>query len=94
MPTTALSVGTSAKQVANISKADEYLDIFIQNLSVNNIYIGSDATVTTATGIKLTAGSAWSNDQRGEPVWVIADAVTSDIRAQYHTYRERNRVRV
>ena len=45
MPTVARSIGVTAEHIAS-PKAGYLLDILIQNLSANVIYVGSDDGVT------------------------------------------------
>lgn len=90
MPTVARSIGVTAEHIAS-PKAGFLLDVLIQNLSVNNVYVGSSSGVTTSNGIKLASNAQYSNDKRGEPVYLIADAATSDVRIEYEIYKEGSR---
>jgi len=86
MPTTSRSIGTTAEQVAAPSKTKPLLDIVIQNLSTNTVYVGSDSGLTIANGIEVLAGREWFDDQRSEPVFLIATDAASDVRMQYVAY--------
>ncbi len=94
MPTVPLSIGTDPVLIANISQIDEFLDIIIQNLSANVVYVGSDNTVATDTGISVAANATHVDDSRGEPVWLIASGANSDVRIQYYRYRWVNGAKV
>lgn len=65
------------------------LNIIVQNLSSNSLYVGHDESVTVDSGIKIAAsGGVWTDDKRGEPVFLIADGENSDVRINYEVYRE------
>jgi len=90
MPTTNRSIGTTSEAIV-IPGKDELVDILIQNLSVNNIYVGAAQEVTTSTGIKIAPNAQYSNDKRGEQVYLIADGAASDVRIHYELYKAGSR---
>lgn len=79
MPTLERTIGTSPVPIA-APKEGFLLDILIQNLSVNNVYVGNSIGVTTSNGIKLVPTATYENDHEEEPIWLIADAASSDVR--------------
>lgn len=84
-------VGISAVFVAKPAHGF-LLNILVQNLSANSLYLGKDASVTIDSGIKITAsGGVWSDDKRADAVYLIADGADSDVRVQYEVYREGTR---
>ena len=71
-----VSVGTTATQIvaANTSR----MEVMIQNLdATNDIYCGSDNTVTTTSGFKIPAGSAFIDDKYNGAYYCIAGATVS-----------------
>jgi hypothetical protein len=94
MPTTKFTIGTTAKLLVP-NQTPELIDCLLQNLSGNDIYIGSSADVTSDNGIKLNAnGGVYENDKRLEPIWVIATAAGSDLRVFVEKYINVNIERV
>ena len=85
MPTVAYTIGATSKLVATINNKP-LLDIIVQNLSANNVYVGSDERVETTTGIKIVPNGYWANDRRAEPVYLVADAAGSDVRITYTNF--------
>ncbi len=92
MPTVARSIEVTSNLIADVHEG-ELLDVIVQNLSANNIYVGSDQNVTIASGIRIVANGYWANDQRAEPVWLISDGAGSDARVTYVAYRKGERSR-
>lgn len=91
MVTQPRSIGTTSECVAN-AKDGHLIDILVQNLSANNVYVGDSPDVTTLTGIKLVATTgSWSNDKRKSSVYLIADGASSDVRVTVETYKEGSR---
>lgn len=84
MPTVARSIGLTAQHIAS-PKEGELLDILVQNLSANNVYVGSDSSVTTSNGVKLVPNGTYANDHEAEPIWLIADGAASDVRIKVET---------
>lgn len=73
----AVSIGTSAAVIlaANTSRAN----LLVQNLSVNDLYIGVDSGVTVANGIEVPPnGSVLIT--HAAAVWGIASGASSDVR--------------
>lgn len=87
MPTTSRTIGTTSKQIYS-PKPDEVADILIQNLSVNNVYLGNNKGVKTTNGIKFVPTATYQNDHEIEPIHLIADAASSDVRIKL-TVRKR-----
>ena len=79
MPTTVRSIGTTSVQIYS-PKPNEVADILIQNLSANNVYVGNSKGVLAADGNKLVPTGIYENDHQIEPIHLIADAASSDVR--------------
>ena len=91
MPTMYNPIGIVAVEIVEPDAFCPLIDIIIQNLSANNIYIGSDQTVTDVTGILIAPNGTWVNDKRAEPIWLIASGAGSDVRIQYSKYKPGDR---
>jgi hypothetical protein len=91
MGTQNVTVGTTPVLVTPTIDDDELIDILIQNLSTNNVYVGTNDAVSTSNGIKLIPGGDYCNDKRRHAVWLIADAASSDVRVCYEKYKVRSR---
>jgi hypothetical protein len=81
-------VGTTPAIRVCQMKEDQYVDLVIQNLSGNNIYVGETDSVSVASGIKVPANSQYSDDKVETNLYVIADGAASDVRVDF-TYRTR-----
>jgi hypothetical protein len=86
MPTLAYVVGTTSREVTVALKPRQLADVQIQNLSVNNVYVGSDQSVDTTSGIKVPPNGQYVNVKRQEPIWLIADGAGSDVRIHVEIY--------
>lgn len=77
---TAQSITTTASQIAATSLAGR-LSITIENLGSKDIYIGASNAVTAANGIKIAAGSSFSETLgAGATIWAITPSGTADVR--------------
>jgi hypothetical protein len=95
MPTQAIIVGITPVPVAiGLEGPDEWIDIIVQNLSANNVYVISSGEGTVADGLRIVANGNHTNDHRGESVWLIADGAASDVRVHYVKYIDTTRFRV
>lgn len=75
----AVTVGTVAA-VLLAANADRRSMIILNN-SANDIYIGSDATVTTANGLKIAAGQTITIDKAPQAaIYAIGSAAGLDVR--------------
>jgi hypothetical protein len=74
----AVSISTSATL---IHEGDSNVDeVVVQNVhATEDIYVGLDASVTTANGVKIPAGSAMSITLRNQSLYGIA-AAAADAR--------------
>lgn len=73
------SVGTSAVLIRSGKSGRD--GIIIQNVHATQVvYIGSDASVATTTGLKVAAGSSVTLDFYNGPVYGIADGASTDVR--------------
>jgi len=96
MPTVSVTVGTTPIPVCRLDQknAYEYMDVIIQNLSANNVYVGSDQALSTASGLKLVATTGvFTNDKRQEEIWLVADGAGSDVRVNYVIYSQSDRIK-
>lgn len=66
-----ISVGTSATQIvaANASRTSV---LVVNNDPTKTLYVGKDSSVTTANGIPVAAGQAFSEDSAGQRVYTGA----------------------
>jgi len=86
MPTVFRLVGLASDPI--VSPREGYLvDALIQNLSANNVYVGSSQEVTAANGIQIPANGDWPIERRSEPIWLIAAGAASDVRIFYELYK-------
>ena len=77
---TAQSITSTASQVAATSLASR-LSITIENLGSKDIFIGASNAVTISTGIKISAGSSFSESLgAAATIWAITVTGTADIR--------------
>jgi hypothetical protein len=86
MPTSAVSVTTSATQI--VAANPIRTGLIIENVGGGTVYLGDDSSVTTSNGIKLAAnatrelffnGGAWQFYYRGDLYGIVATG-TSDVR--------------
>jgi hypothetical protein len=98
MPTVAVPIGTTAYPAVVSDKLtledNIYADVIIQNLSGNNVYVNSEQTGTTSSGLKIAAGGTYTNDHRAEPIFLIADGASSDCRIEYFLFRDTQQKKV
>lgn len=94
MPTNEVIIGLAAIPLFMPSQEGEVADILIVNVSAADIYLGSDATVTTAGGIPLLAGAVYHNHQEIEPLWAIAASAGRAVRIRIIRYLNMNIVRI
>lgn len=74
------TVTTTASQIAATALSGR-LNMIIQNLGSNDIYIGTTNAVTTATGTKIPKGSSMEMGfGAGASVYAIASSGTADVR--------------
>lgn len=74
-----VSIGTSAA----IIKAGRSTrkSVVVQNVHASNdLYVGTDASVATTTGVKLAAGASIEFDDYNGPVYGIASGASTDVR--------------
>ena len=90
MPTTFRLIGLNAEPI--VSPPPGFLvDMLIQNLSANNIEVGSSQELAIGTGIEIAANGNWPIEKRHEPVFLIADGAGSDVRIFYELYKAGSR---
>ena len=93
MPTTRLMIGQTAIPLFTPSEG-EVADILVVNVSAADIYLGSDATVTTANGVPLLIGGVYHNEQEIEPLWAIAASADREVRIRIVRYLNTNIIRI
>lgn len=90
MVTKNVVIGTTIQLVVGCAP-DQVIDILIQNLSANNVYVGDD-DVSSSNGMKIIATTgSYSNDKRKSPVFLVADGASSDVRLCFEIYKEGTR---
>lgn len=95
MPTVARSIGVTPEMICgNLEGPNEWFDVIVQNLSANNVCVLSDGSGDMASGLKIIANGNYTNDHRGEAVWLIADGAASDVRIEYVKFIDSDRMRV
>lgn len=73
-----VTVGTSAVLVITGAVGRE--EVTIQNVHASNIlYLGTDSSVATTTGLKLLAGESMTV-RSGGPIYGIASGASTDVR--------------
>lgn len=76
----ASTIGTSATAVATTAPGGR---VIVQNLGSAPVYLGRDASVTTATGIKIEAGGHIVLDGRRSAVpdlYLVSGTAGQDVR--------------
>ena len=91
MPTFKKIISTTAEPIVATLPKGAFVDVFIQNLSANIIYVVSDGSYDITQGEKIAAGGTFSDDKCSEPVYVIASAASTDIRGNYYVYKDSTR---
>lgn len=91
MPTTNRVINLTAEPIWTTGSSNELVDILIQNLSANNIYVGSGQNVDVTTGLKIITNGVYTNDKRKDPIWCISDVAGSDIRVVMEVYKAGSR---
>lgn len=74
-----VSVGTSASQVAAASNTRQKLTVR-NNSTAAKVYLGSDATVSTANGFPIGAGEGFTFEGTTASIWAISDTAATDVR--------------
>lgn len=86
-----ITIGITAREIVSPTAFQPLIDIIVQNLSANDVYVGEDASVNSSTGIKISPNGNWPNDKRAAPVWLIASGADSDVRIHYSLYKPGDR---
>lgn len=75
----AASVGTSASQI--VASRSSRNGLVVQNIHASNdLYIGSDSSVTTSTGVKVPAGASIEFPEYVGAVYGIASGSSTTVR--------------
>jgi hypothetical protein len=90
MPTVSRNIGLTSQHIVS-PREDDLVDITIQNLSANNVYVLSAQNQTVGDGIKITPNGTYTNDKRHSPIWLVADGVSSDVKVHYELYKDDSR---
>lgn len=56
------------------------LRALISNNGAQTVYLGKDATLTTANGLPLPAGASLDDDASTDPWWAVTASGTGDLR--------------
>ena len=94
MPTVEVIIGTAAIPLFMPNRTGEVADILLQNVSAADIYLGSDESVTTGSGILLAIGGVYRNEQELEPLWAISASAGRAVRIRIVRYLNMNIVRI
>jgi hypothetical protein len=70
---------TSAAALALAANADRERALIYNNGS-QTVYLGKDATVTTANGLPLVSGASLEDDRTADAWWAIVASGTGDLR--------------
>lgn len=76
------TTATAADDTTIVNTIDRYVTICAPSDATSTVYIGN-STVTTSTGIPLTAGKCWSSGERVEPslqAYCIVASGTQSVR--------------
>jgi hypothetical protein len=87
-PETSLSVGTTATQpnLGNTSSLLRRVTLFRKsNSTATEYYIGSSSSVTSSTGLKVTAPAFSFDLAAGEDIWAITASDTVYLAADVQT---------
>ena len=95
MPTVKLTIGTTAIPVLMLdpNKVD-VAKVILQNLGATDLYWGHDENVTTANGHLLAPNGVFIDEMELEPVWVISNAVSGDLRITVERYIKNDVLRI
>lgn len=74
----AATVGVAAAQLVAANAARQ--SVTIVNNSVGTVFIGQDATVTTANGLPVTAGQSLVIDKTTAAIWAIGSGAGLNVR--------------
>lgn len=77
-----------------LKEKDVFIDIIIQNNSVNILYFGESPTMGVENGLRVNAGGVLEIKDYHGSVYLIADAADSDIRIWYQSFKLSNRERL
>lgn len=63
-----------------------FIDIIIQNLSVNNLYFTESPSGGVENGLEIAANGVLEIKEYNGAIWLIADGADSDVRICYQQY--------
>ncbi len=87
MQTVSRNIGLTSQHIVSPREEDDLIDITIQNLSSNNVYVLSAQNQTVSDGIKITPNGTYTNDKRHSSIWLVADGASSDVRVHHELYK-------
>jgi hypothetical protein len=91
VPTVSRNIGLTSQHIVSPREKDDLIDITVQNLSANNVYVLSAQNQTLSDGIRIKPNCTYANDKRHSSIWLVAHAASSDVKVHYELYKAGSR---